>query len=335
MASSDMPHDIAAFAHLVNVLLTGRPVGYDKHLDRTPGPAGSHQPGNLNRNRAAILFHDLKRDVTIGTDWLGVSGRSELHLSKGGGLKVLWPEEDGSVDVGKILGMKQSVRLENVFQPQNSHGLCSEVALLNGLAHYIVAFRDQQLGRASERPCTLYLLTERLPCGSCTRLLKDFLQKFTSTRLHVGYMFDITSDSQEVDAFDFMRKIGGRVNVYKIQAISNKDTGYLAPHGKPQWHPPGISSAARENISSDETRYLASIVRIDFDSASRGIAPKSMPSRNPGQPSAHFTAQISPDIRHAARKNAGWQNVVFGVLLVSAGVALFTLAGRRMRTRPS
>ena len=49
------PHYIEPISHLAEVLSRTRSAGYDKHLDRAPGPGRTHQPGNLDRNRAALL----------------------------------------------------------------------------------------------------------------------------------------------------------------------------------------------------------------------------------------------------------------------------------------
>jgi hypothetical protein len=297
MPETELLNCVGPFAYLAALLLATRSGGYDKHLDRPPGQAGSHQPGNLNRNRAAILLHNVNENTWIGDDWIGVSGNAELHLPKGCGLKVLKPEADGCVDVGKILGLSESVRLEHTFGMNGGHGLCSEVALFNGLDHYLLATGAAHLGCDRMHPCNLYLLTERLPCSSCTYLLNSFLKKFSSTMLHAGFMFEITSGSQEVDVYDFLSRMKDRTAAYKIQIVSGKDSGYLPTEESGQWSPWVLGTLPQnDTLSANRVFHDLHIVPIRPDPSTRCVPSVSIPDRNPGQPSAHLSARICPDV---------------------------------------
>lgn len=296
MSQTDQPHYIPPFEHLGNLLLACRPNGHDKQLDRQPGPCGSHLPKNTGRNRAALLFHALPDDSLIGEDWIGLSGPSDFHMASASHLKLLKPRTDGTVDLQSILDIPDSLAVKHRFEPaQDHHGLCSEVALINGLFHYLNLHKDYNSGRVRDCSARLYLMTELLPCSSCRKILTEFLTAFPHTELHVAYMFDISEKSVEKDIRDFLRSLGHPAEAYKTQAISHKDTGYLMTDASRQWRPEGYVPPARHDASCNEDgKFSLHIVKVEQAPSGYIIPPATMPARDAGQTSAHFNANIGP-----------------------------------------
>lgn len=291
------PHYIEPFSHLAKILGITRIAGYDKHLDQAPGPGRTHQPGNLDRNRAALLFHVLEDDRWIGGDWIGVSGGKNMHLADKT-LKVIKPEHNGTIDIGPILGASCACYRQHRFSRVRRAGVCSEVALINGLYHYLADTGDAALRRKPNSPNVLYLLSERLPCHSCSILLAEFLRTFPHCGLHIAFMFDIKKEGQGRDIYKFLQDVRGRARAYKIQIVSPGDQGHVAADGRTQWRPPGGATtyAAYSAEQGDEVTSI-NIVPVNPMPAARVQVPAAMPSRGAGQPSVHFNAMVGTGTR--------------------------------------
>lgn len=330
-------HYIEPMSHLVKVLGITRSAGYDKHLDRAPGPGRTHQPGRLDRNRAALLFHVLEDDRWIGGDWVGVSGEKNMHLADKT-LKVLKPEPDGTVDIGPVLETGRMCYRRHRFRRARRAGVCSEVALINGLYHYLVETGDTALMRKPNSPCVLYLLSERLPCHSCSSLLVDFLRTFPHCGLHIGYMFDIKNAGQGRDIYEFLDDVGGKASAYKVQIVSASDQGYAAADGRTQWRPPGGATTYAAYLAEQGVEVTTTnIVPVDPRPKALVQVPAVMPGRGAGQPSAHFNAMIGtvtcptggPTTEPAQRAAASATPLLLGLGLLGAAWGMASLLRAR------
>jgi hypothetical protein len=289
-------HFIDPFGHLSNILLSLRTAGYNKHLDAVPGRLGSHIPENINRNNAALLMHLHATNRCYGDDWVGVSGKSGRSDAQALGLKVLHSAKAGFTDVTNVFGFQTA--LQNYFTPEDELRSCSEVALINGLHHAITAYEENGCGADTSQPCTLYLLTERLPCKSCSNLLSKFLCKYQSTTLHLGYMFEPLANDKERDVYEFLEEMKVRTFAYKLQLLSAGDRGGKTG-GKSQWLGPPKSRRAAETCED-----VLHILRVKGRPSARIQTSVIPQERSPGQVSPHFMARIgvAGNVRHPRSK---------------------------------
>jgi hypothetical protein len=319
------PHYIDPISHLATILGVTRSAGYDKHLDRAPGPGRTHQPGNLKQNRAALLFHVMEDDRWIGGDWVGVSGEKGMALTDKT-LKVLNPNPDGTIDIGPILKTGTICYRQHRFRRARRAGVCSEVALINGLYHYLVETGDGSLRCKPNSPCVLYLLSERLPCPSCSILLADFLNVFPHCGLHIAYMFDIKDAGQGRDIYEFLDDVKNKASAYKIQIVSGSDKGHAAAHGQTQWRPPGGATTYSAYLAEQGIEVTSmNIVPVDPRPKARVQTSAVMPSRAAGQPSAHFTAMIGAATGPAPGVAAIATPLLLGLGLLGAAWGLASL----------
>lgn len=292
-----------AFQYLANLLLKARPVGYDKHLDKpTGGPRGTHPPGNLNRNRAALLLHMLESDTVVGDDWLGISGDSNFHFAGAQNLKILKSDVNGTMDVSGIFGHPDPLIVGHRFHPKKEsdfNGMCSEVALINGLSHYLAAYPLEG------EPAELFLITERIPCKSCTALLKKFLKHYTGIQLHLAFMFEPTErtgeETIERGIHDVRKKLGGQIKTYMVELVSSNDQGSKnicdGIQRRPRWRPEGVGSLnCMHNANSATTTYSLSIVPVLPGPRAILDHEREPLERGAGEHSDHISARVAPSL---------------------------------------
>ncbi|RZI58708.1 MAG: hypothetical protein EOP14_04725 [Pseudomonas sp.] len=93
----------------------------------------------------------------------------------------------------------------------------SEYLLLNGLA-FMLKIRSVDTGE-------VYLLTERIPCASCTHVINGFAKMFSKIPVNILYMFD--SDAR--DAKDFLRECTQLHSVSLTRLKRTEDAMHVTP----------------------------------------------------------------------------------------------------------
>ena len=269
---------------------------------------GTHPPGNLKRNRAALLLHMQESDKVIGWDWLGISGESNFHLPDAEHIKILKPNADNTMDVSRILGIQNDVILEHRFSPQitgsDFNGMCSEVALINGLSHYLFAFPPSK-ERAHNENAALFLITERLPCKSCSALLAEFLKENQWVDLHLAYMFEPKEGTEkgpiERCVSSVVNELGGQVKTYMVELVSTNDQGSKGIREDTQleqrWRPQGVESfTCLRDSETTAVGYSLGIVQV-LPGPRAIIDPDKMSlERGAGEHSDHISARVSPSL---------------------------------------
>jgi hypothetical protein len=95
----------------------------------------------------------------------------------------------------------------------------SEYLLINALAHSLKEFGIVQ-GEA-------YLLTERIPCASCTHVINRFLTEFPAFNMRIYFLFD--SPKRGIDEFLAGSAHPARIDATYINFASEQDINAVGP----------------------------------------------------------------------------------------------------------
>lgn len=152
------------------------------------------RPPNKNGYYETKLIANIGRLYLLGNDvgncnnWIAGSFKGD-HLTR-------WPIYNGDSELVYVGALPNSAQLHFGTQQSSTpfketlrtlNGAFetkehSEYLLLNALAHAI-QYNTILNG-------IVYLLTERIPCSSCTHVISEFAKKFPNFKLRIIYMFD-------------------------------------------------------------------------------------------------------------------------------------------------
>lgn len=214
--------DYFTLKKIVNTLIKGLPRDIKTYLKE--GLRSANNKGNLTTGLEA----------NIGRIY--VTGIPEINCgnliagSFNGDRLVRDPIQNGESDLVYVGALPDSSKLyfgikdecilfEQTIAPLHHKYDDSEYLLLNALS-YIIISTQAYSGVA-------YLLTERIPCESCTHVINEFIRRFTGFSLYILYMFD--SPNRNVSHFKNECVDSSRVkisymqfsDVYSIDIIEN------------------------------------------------------------------------------------------------------------------
>lgn len=175
----------------------------DTYLDLSlalPRPSGHHHSDGLYGNLGAILFRSADGTV-LGHNWVAASSklrRSTRAQAFGRGDVVI--NYHGLAKVALWSAPKQSTIVNAPLAPTDpAHKNDTEHVLLNALHSRL---RYCGLGAGSA-----LLLTERIPCASCTDVIIEFVDKNPAVRLKVAYMFDYVNEKLSRSHVEFRAQL--------------------------------------------------------------------------------------------------------------------------------
>ena len=192
MQDGTMPYYLEHLVDCVNRMLYYRDVSSYVAHNRANSGVSTLDKGNnriIEGNIGCLIF--TSGDISYGVEWVAASFNLKTYLKE-----VL--ESEGSYVLiepqGKCIHSHINVCGEDLSFPpmfrasHNDRTHDSEYLLLNFLGYLIVQGTLPASGRLS-------LITERIPCESCTAVLCSFAKQFTGITLDVFYMHD-TQDRQ-------------------------------------------------------------------------------------------------------------------------------------------
>lgn len=155
---------------------------------------------DLLGNIARISFRTTEGE-TLGADWIGASAEARKAVHKyiqdfEPSTKLVVSYRDGTFEFDAPSPSKPF----KPFKPrhpstQTDRFRDSEYALLNMLSEWLFN-RQKPAGH-------LLLITERIPCASCTSVLTHFLQVHTNVTATVHFLFDTIANDEAREAWDF------------------------------------------------------------------------------------------------------------------------------------
>lgn len=224
---------------------------YSKELS-TPqvGAENLHVVSDLAGNYGRLIFKDEKGNLT-GSDWVAASAKklneakATINEKKNG--EIYFKSINGHAEIGTFDGNEHAKKkIIPIFSGTARRD--SEYLLLNYLANNI----------SLKEKGTLYLFTERIPCGSCTSVIKEFLNRFDGIKLILYYMYDHANITEQRSHLDFFNDVNphtpkvyytainnGILNIVSVTA--NSPIHEVSQQGK-QWRPKGVSSYAEDEL---------------------------------------------------------------------------------------
>lgn len=137
-----------------------------------------------NGNLGKLVF--VHNTLSFGLNWIAASPNAELKIEGDIGDIAYELRHIGS---GRVIATPTTI-----FEP---HGLLMEVAYDADSARWIdseyllITLLDRVLKEKRIFAGHLYLITERIPCTSCTGVIAEFLVKFPLVRCSIFYLWDI------------------------------------------------------------------------------------------------------------------------------------------------
>jgi len=193
MQTQNKPYYLEHLISCTNRMLYYRDVStYLAHNRTNSGESTLDKANNklIDGNIGCLIF--TSGDRSYGIEWVAASFNAkkylaEVHQSEGGYVLI---EPQGN-DIRCRIGDSQSVDFPPLFsasQLDRTHD--SEYLLLNFLGWRISSGKLPNSGRLS-------LITERIPCSSCTAVICKFVDMFKDVTLDIFYMHDTTNCTSE------------------------------------------------------------------------------------------------------------------------------------------
>lgn len=180
-----------------------------------PRASGHHPTDGLDGNLGTLLFVGAD-GMQLGKDWIAPSKvlrgevRQQAPLL---GDQLLHYCKDNTI---AMVSASSSRNLPVRFHPATGHANDSECVLLNTLNDALVT-RQVTSGEA-------WLLTERLPCASCTAIIIDFLKAYPQIALHVVCLADYVNAKacrSHVDFYRDLKAAGAEAQLYKLDIFGS------------------------------------------------------------------------------------------------------------------
>ena len=225
MTHDAMPGEVTAAIALMEGLLAYRQssawIGKDRHDD-----AGYHHvAGDLDGNLGRLVF--VQKTRVTGQNWISPSFRAWRNVARQAEDQndfLISPLEDGQLHVSEPSQIAPTMTVIPATYPaEDGRDGDSEYLLVNTLAH-VLSTRPDKSGR-------LYLVTERLPCSSCSSVICAFLRDHPAVRLDLYYLLDASTKRSDCDLHREMR--GFNVHLHKLVFDDTSGTLHLIPNPAP------------------------------------------------------------------------------------------------------
>ena len=193
--------------HLINTFERAR--GYlpgDPYLDlshQLPLASGHQHTVGLDGNLGAILFRD-EAGGFLDTDWIAASTKIHpLVQERAAVTGDTFVYLDGPNKNRKVQWLKpgaKPVGLNAVIGPtQQRSKNDTEIVLLNAM-HLALAYMGNPRGH-------VVLLTDRIPCASCTEVIKRFVRQTPNVSLSVAFLADYVNSSLQRSHVEYLAQI--------------------------------------------------------------------------------------------------------------------------------
>lgn len=181
-----------------------------------------HTPG-LDGNLAAILFCDEMGGLR-GTNWIAASTQIRPNIAKRAAesddtIVYLTGKDEQRMVQWVEPGMKP-VEMNALIAPTDPFGKNdTEIVLLNAL-HIALVCLGNPSGHA-------VLLTERLPCASCTDGISEFVQRHDNVNLSIAYLGDYVNSTLQRSHVEFRAQLTAaqvtNVPLFKLDKVTSED----------------------------------------------------------------------------------------------------------------
>lgn len=171
-----------------------------------------HAARGLSGNLGALSFRADAGPI-IGTEWVAPSAKIRPDIRKAIAQQrtdhtLLHHCANGQITIVPPPGAGATVRsFMPTLRGNNGSLNDSEFVLLNTLTDYLP--NQSVSGKLS-------LITDRIPCRSCTAVIDQFMERFADIKVTVGYFFDYeTEDRSHIDFFADLPE--REVSLFKLQ----------------------------------------------------------------------------------------------------------------------
>jgi len=188
---------------------------------RLPLESGHQHTEGLDGNLGAILFCDEIGGL-LGTNWIAASARLRpliaAQAATMGDTIVYLNGNDKQRKVQWVMPGAKPIGKSAVIAPSDPKSKNdSEIVLLNAL-HVALTHMGNPRGRA-------VLLTERMPCVSCTDVIRSFVQQNSNVNLSVAYLADYVNSSLQRSHVEFHAQLTAaqvtNVSLFKVDEVTS------------------------------------------------------------------------------------------------------------------
>lgn len=209
-----MVNSLRAIVLMADKVLSYRTMAeYFLELHTNQSSNNLHAVEELNGNYGRIIFSDSDGNIT-GDNWISASSKKRRAtkevIQNSQNKEFYFKSTLSGKEIGKYDGGDHAV---GTLVPK-FHGPAkndSEYLLINALASTI----------SKDTHGTLYLMTERIPCGSCSGVIKEFLDVYENVNLVLFYMFDHVNKVQELSHLDFYQNVCPHIPTVNYISLNN------------------------------------------------------------------------------------------------------------------
>ena len=204
-------------------------------------------------------------EVGIGENWIGASPRARAvvkgYAAKHGD-EIVLANKHGSIELPNSLGGWRMNNPPHAAQPESFRD--SEYPLLNAASRWL----ELNAGPGG----SLLLLSERIPCESCTGVIEGFMKAHPNIEVDVHYLFE-SSEPALRHASDFNAHFARAVRrprllytqfvgveTVRFQDVSEQTRKtQVNPVAGTRWDPPGVTSSAGRPTAEQDILWHANL----------------------------------------------------------------------------
>lgn len=204
-------------------------------------------------NIARMSFRSVEGE-TLGENWIGASAEARKVVRE-----YINDHEPNSQLVVSYRDGRFEFDAPGTSNPLKPHHSPTQTDRLRDSEYALLNMLSEWLSSKQNPAGHLLLITERIPCASCTSVLTQFLQKHEKVTARVHFLFDTAANNEAREAWDFNEDVKAFKNRLTLTFTQvEEDTAHIVNVSDLE-RKLEIAPELRQRISPEEAFRHASI----------------------------------------------------------------------------